>query len=116
VAAIEAISGPQEEAQAMAKSFEKRALWTFEALNRADGISCRQPRGAFYVFPNITETGLGSEEMQERLLAEADIAVVAGTSFGMGGEGHIRISCAASEAELEEAVTRIESFLNGVAS
>lgn len=115
VAAIEAIKGPQEEAEAMARSFEKRALWTFEALNRVDGITCRQPRGAFYVFPNINETGLSSEEMQERLLTEANIAVVAGTSFGMGGEGHIRISCAAGEAELEEAVAGIESFLQGVA-
>jgi aspartate/methionine/tyrosine aminotransferase len=114
IAAIEAIRGPQDEVNEMVKAFEKRSVYIADALDALPGVSCQQPGGAFYVFPNISGTGLTSQEMQDRLLDEADVAVVAGTSFGAGGEGHIRISCAASLDELEEAVGRIETFLGSV--
>ena len=112
VAAIEAIRGPQEEAEAMAAEFEARAMQTADALDAIDGISCLRPGGAFYVFPYIEGTGLTSEQMEDRLLEEVDVAVVAGTSFGERGRGHIRISCAASSDDLAEAVARIEGFVD----
>ncbi|MDX1469571.1 MAG: pyridoxal phosphate-dependent aminotransferase [Acidimicrobiia bacterium] len=111
VAAIEALRGPQEAVIEMRDEYEKRTRFVAEALDALPGMSCQTPRGAFYVFPNIGETGLSSEQFEERLLEEADVAIVSGTSFGDNGEGHVRVSCAASMAELEDGVTRIERFL-----
>ncbi|MGB7860203.1 MAG: aminotransferase class I/II-fold pyridoxal phosphate-dependent enzyme, partial [Acidimicrobiia bacterium] len=116
VAAVEAIRGPQDQVEEMVNAFEKRAIYIAGALDGLPGVSCQQPRGAFYVFPNISGTGLTSAEMQNALLDEADVAVVGGTSFGDLGEGHIRISCAASLEDLEEAVMRIGMFLERKAS
>ncbi len=113
VAAIEALQGPQDSVAEMRNAYEKRTSYIADALDALPGISCPRPRGAFYIFPNISGTGLGSDEFQDRLLDEADLAVVSGTSFGAHGEGHIRISCAASMGELEEGVARIERFLSG---
>src|SRR4029077_17603028 len=77
-------------------------------LNRIDGITCREPKGAFYVFPNITGLGLGdSATVQERILREAGIATLSGTAFGAGGEGYLRLSYANSLKNLQAAVTRI---------
>ena len=112
VAAIEAIRGSQDAAAAMAAEFEERAYETSAALDAIDGISCMRPRGAFYVFPNIGRSGLSSGEVQDVLLEEFDLAVVSGTSFGRGGEGHVRFSCAANREELAEAVTRTERFMS----
>lgn len=112
VAAIEALRGPQDEVTEMINAYEKRSTYIADALDDLPGVRCQRPRGAFYAFPNISGTGLGSDEMQDRLLDEVDVAVVAGTSFGELGEGHIRISCAASLEDLEEAVGRIGDFLH----
>jgi len=112
IAAIEALRGPQEDVATMVDAFENRSSYISGALSDLRGISCQTPRGAFYAFPNIKGTGLGSNEMQNRLLDECDLAVVSGTSFGERGEGHIRLSCAASLEELEEAVDRIKGFLH----
>lgn len=114
VAAIEAIRGPQDSVAEMKNAYEKRTAYIADALDGLPGIRCRRPSGAFYVFPNISGTGLGSDEFQDRLLDEADVAVVSGTSFGANGEGHVRISCAASMEELEEGVSRIEGFVSGL--
>ncbi len=112
MAAIEALRGPQDAVTEMKNAYEKRTAYIAGALDSLPGISCQAPKGSFYVFPNIGGTGLSSDEFQDRLLDEVDVAVVSGTSFGTNGEGHVRISCAASMADLEEGVARIERFLS----
>lgn len=114
VAAVEALRGPQDAVIEMVNAFDQRTSYTASALDDLHGVRCKQPGGAFYVFPNISDTGLTSKEIQDRLLDQADVAVVAGTSFGDGGAGHIRISCAAGLEVLEEAMSRIERFLESV--
>lgn len=112
IAAIEALRGPQDAVVEMTSEYEKRTRFVAESLDGLPGVRCQAPRGAFYVFPNISGTGLTSDQFQDRLLEEADVAIVSGTSFGDHGEGHVRLSCAASMGELEEGVSRIELFLS----
>src|SRR5438067_3508366 len=101
------VSRPPEVAE-MVKSFRERRDGVVRGLNKIDGISCREPKGAFYVFPNITGLGLGdSATVQDRILREAGVATLAGTSFGAGGEGYLRLSYANSPKNLLAAVTRI---------
>jgi len=98
---------PAEVAE-MVKAFRERRDMVVTALNKIDGITCREPKGAFYVFPNITGLRLGdSATVQERILHEAGVAVLAGTNFGAGGEGYLRVSYANSLKNLQAAVTRI---------
>ena len=92
----------------MVKAFRERRDGVVRGLNKIDGISCREPKGAFYVFPNITGLGLGdSTTVQERILHEAGVATLSGTAFGAGGEGYLRLSYANSPKNLLAAVTRI---------
>jgi aminotransferase len=77
----------------------------------AMGLRTFEPRGAFYAFPQITSTGLTSDQFAEHLLREESVAVVPGTAFGEAGEGHVRCCYATSEAELREALVRIERFI-----
>ena len=77
-------------------------------LNKLPGVKCARPRGAFYVFPNITGTGRPSEEVAKRLLDEAGVAALSGTAFGSQGEGYLRLSYANSEANLRKALERME--------
>ena len=96
------------EVATMVKAFRERRDVMVRGLNRIDGISCREPKGAFYVFPNITGLGLGdSATVQDRILREAGVAALAGTSFGAGGEGYLRLSYANSLENLNGALTRI---------
>jgi aspartate/methionine/tyrosine aminotransferase len=81
------------------------------ALNQLPGFRCLDPGGAFYVFPNVTGTGMSARELQDRLLTEAGVATVAGTSFGEFGEGYIRFSYANSVENIQRAVERIAAFL-----
>ena len=100
-------SRPPEVAD-MVKAFRERRDVMVSGLNRIDGITCREPKGAFYVFPNITGLGLGdSATVQERILHEAGVAALAGTAFGAGGEGYLRLSYANSLPNLQSALTRI---------
>jgi len=100
-------SRPPEVAE-MVKAFRERRDGIVRGLNKIDGISCREPKGAFYVFPNITGLELGdSTTVQERILHEAGVATLRGTAFGAGGEGHLRLSYANSPKNLLAAVTRI---------
>ena len=85
---------------------ERRDL-VVSMLNQAKGIKCPKPEGAFYMFPNITDTGLTSREYADYLLREADVAVLPGTSFGEFGEGYVRMSFANSEDNLKKALERI---------
>jgi aspartate/methionine/tyrosine aminotransferase len=86
-----------------------------DGLNRLPGVTCRRPRGAFYVFPNVTGTGRKSAEVAERMLQEAGVAVLSGTAFGAHGEGYLRISYANSEANLAKALERMRPVLESMA-
>jgi aspartate/methionine/tyrosine aminotransferase len=112
VAGIEALKGPQDFVNQMVTEFRKRREIIVERLNRIKGVACRRPKGAFYVFPNITGTGMRSKELSDYLLNEAGVAVLPGTSFGKYGEGYLRISFANSVENIEEALNRMERVLN----
>jgi aspartate/methionine/tyrosine aminotransferase len=107
-AAIEALTGPREDIDAMSEAFARRRDLVYEGLNKIPGLRCNHPAGAFYAFPNITGTGMKSRAYADYLLNEADVAVLPGTSFGAFGEGYIRISFANSEENLREAMRRID--------
>lgn len=109
-AGIKALRDGDEDVVRMRQSFEMRRNYIVNRLNLM-GLTCHLPHGAFYVFPNITNTGLTSEQFVERLIQESKVAVVPGTAFGASGEGYIRISYAYSLEEIKEAMNRIESFL-----
>lgn len=110
VAAIEALRNGEEAVQAMVQEYDKRRRAIVKGLNDL-GLSCFEPRGAFYAFPSITRTGLSSDEFSERLLFEEKVAVVPGGAFGECGEGFVRCSYATSLPDIEEALRRIGRFL-----
>jgi len=118
-AAVEAINGPQDDAQRMRDSFLERRDLIVGLLNRVPGVSCRTPGGAFYAWPNVTEAcrmigAADSEEFRKRLLNEAGVAVLADIHFGarVPGEGqHIRFSYAASKQAIEQGVARMADFI-----
>ena len=110
-AAIEALNGPQEAVEIMTTAFDERRQVIVRELNDVPGVSCVNPLGAFYAFPNISETGIDARTLQERLLEEAGLAVIAGTSFGHLGEGYLRFSYAASLEEIVEGVDRMRTLL-----
>lgn len=108
LAGKEALEGPQDSVDKMIEEFRARRDYIVDRLNSIEGISCKKPQGAFYVFPNITETGLKSEELAEYLLNEAGVAVLDGFSFGSYGEGHVRLSYATSMENIRLALDKIE--------
>ncbi len=110
-AALAALKGPQDDVAAMVAEFRRRRDTVCEGLNSIPGIRCRTPEGAFYAFPNITATGMKSKEIADRLLTEAGVATLSGSSFGAYGEGYLRLSYANSLENLLEAVERIRRFL-----
>jgi aspartate aminotransferase len=110
-AGIAALGGPQDPVDEMVTAFAERRRVIVSGLNQIPGFRCVEPGGAFYAFPNIEGTGFTAKELQNKLLDEAGIATVAGTSFGAFGEGYIRFSYAASRAEIEEALQRIKDCL-----
>ena len=112
-AAVEALEGPQEAVDEMTAAFDERRQVIVQELNDVPGVSCVDPGGAFYAFPNISETGIDARTMQERLLEEVGLAVIAGTSFGHLGEGYLRFSYAASLDEIREGVARMRGLLGG---
>jgi aspartate aminotransferase len=103
-AAVEALTGPQDESQKMIEAFRQRREVIVDGLNQIPGFRCLRPKGAFYVFPNIEGTGMSSQEMEDFLLNEAGVATLAGTSFGKYGEGFIRFSCANSVENIKKAL------------
>ena len=110
IAGIEALKGPQDAVDEMRAAFIERRNYLVEALNGIDGISCCMPKGAFYVFPDISSFGLESKEFAERLLDEFGVAAAWGTAFGEYGEGYMRLSYANSLDNIKIAVERIEKF------
>ncbi|WP_339715032.1 pyridoxal phosphate-dependent aminotransferase [uncultured Sneathiella sp.] len=113
-AGIEALKGDQGPVDMMMEAFDTRRALIHERLNAAPGVSCVLPKGAFYAFPNISGTGLSAKEMQDRLLNEKGVAVIAGTSFGAEGEGYVRFSYANSLENIERAMDRFDDFLKGL--
>ena len=110
-AGIAALTGPQDAVDEMVAAFDRRRALVVEGLNGLPGISCRTPNGAFYAFPNISGTGFKAKPLASRLLETAGVALIGGPDFGTLGEGYMRLSYAASEAEIEEALQRIARFL-----
>jgi aspartate/methionine/tyrosine aminotransferase len=107
IAGVEALRGPQDSVDAMVKEFRARRDLVVEGLSKIPNFRCHRPAGAFYVFPNIAQTGKTSKQMENYLMEEAGVAVLAGTSFGPQGEGFIRLSYANSQANLKKAIERI---------
>ena len=117
-AAIEAFSGSQDAVEQMRKEFEQRKNYIVNELNKIQDVSCFEPQGAFYVFPNVSgfygkgfggKTLTGSLDITEFLLEEAKVAVVPGIEFG--ADNYIRISYAVSEKEIREGISRIADSL-----
>jgi aspartate/methionine/tyrosine aminotransferase len=107
VAGIEAIKGDQSSVDHMRDEFKKRRDVVVEGLNKIKGFSCRLPKGAFYVFPNVTKTGWKSKKLADALLEEAGVACLSGTAFGDFGEGYLRFSIANSMENLTAALDRV---------
>jgi aspartate aminotransferase len=107
MAGIEALRGDQSSVEHMRKEFQKRRDVFVSGLNRVKGFSCRLPKGAFYVFPNITGTGWHSKKLADALLEEAGVACLSGTAFGEHGEGYLRFSVANSLENLNRALERL---------
>jgi aspartate aminotransferase len=114
LAGVEALTGPQDAVAAMVAEFAARRELVVAGLNALPGVSCLPPRGAFYVFPNVAGVPIGAEELADRLLEEAGVAVLAGTAFGAEGADHLRLSYANSQANLGLALERIGEFLAGL--
>ena len=110
-AGIAALTGDQSPVKAMVSAFDERRTVIVNELNRIPGFGCIQPGGAFYAFPNITQTGLRSDELQKKILEEAGVAVISGTSFGEHGEGYLRFSYANSTENILKAVDLIKGCL-----
>lgn len=109
-AAIEALKSCDEDVTRMVEEYDRRRRLVVSGFNKM-GLTCREPKGAFYAFPCIRSTGLSSDEFCERLLLEKKIAVVPGTAFGKGGEGFIRVSYCYSTEHLIKALAKIGEFV-----
>ena len=111
MAGLAAITGPMDEIEGFRKSFQKRRDMVVKGLNDIKGVRCRVPGGAFYAFPNISGTGWQSRDLARELLDKAYVALIFGESFGENGKGYMRLSYAASEADIAEALRRMKAFL-----
>src|SRR6266446_1655186 len=107
VAGVEALRGPQKSVEAMCAEFKKRRDVMVACLNKIKGFSCRLPKGAFYVFPNIKQTGWPSKKLADAVLDDAGVAALSGTAFGDFGEGYLRFSVANSIDNIEKALRRV---------
>jgi aspartate/methionine/tyrosine aminotransferase len=110
IAGMEALTGPQDWVDNVVAEFKRRRDFIVDALNDIPGFSCHKPLGAFYVFPNITKTGLDSRTIADKILYEGNVACLSGTSFGKYGEGYIRFSYANSIENIEKAMGRIKKL------
>lgn len=110
-AGIAAIDGPQDDVAMMMKAFDIRRKLVVEQMNAIEGISCATPKGAFYAFPNIKDTGLLAKPLANNLLEQTGVATIGGPDFGILGEGYIRLSYANSEENITRAIARIKVFV-----
>ena len=111
VAAVEALRGPQGAVDEMVRAFDQRRAVIHRELNDIPGFRCVLPKGAFYAFPNVEGTGIPSRELEDRLLNEAGVACLSGTSFGHLGEGFMRFSYANSIENIQEGLRRVRECL-----
>ena len=114
LAGVTALSGPQDEPRAMVEEFRARRELVVAGLNELPGVSCRTPRGAFYAFPNVSGVPVDADELADRLLQEAGVAVLAGSAFGDHGTDNLRISYANSRENLALALDRVGDFLSAL--
>jgi aspartate aminotransferase len=115
MAGLAALQGDQAPVARMVAEFKRRRDLLVDGLNGLPGVRCARPRGAFYVFPNISGTARPASEVAERLLTEAGVATLAGTAFGQFGEGYLRLSYASSEANLRAALGRMRPIFEDLA-
>jgi aminotransferase len=113
VGALEALRSAEEDKNSMVNEYRLRRNLFVAGLNRI-GLSCHVPEGAFYAFPSVEKTGLSDTEFAERLLKEQKVAVVPGSVFGHGGEGHLRCAYAVSRKDLGVALERMDRFLQSL--
>jgi aspartate/methionine/tyrosine aminotransferase len=113
-AGIAALTGPQDDVAAMVAEFAARRDLVVAGLNALPGVSCLSPKGAFYVFPNVTGVPLPADELADRLLEEAGVALLAGSAFGAEGADHLRLSYANSRKNLALALERMHDFLSAL--
>src|SRR5882672_7669202 len=111
LAAVQALRGDQSSVDAMVAEFRRRRDAIVDGLRAIPGLTCARPKGAFYVFPNITRTGYGSKALADKLLDQGGVACLSGTAFGEFGEGHLRFSYANSMENIQEALRRIASVV-----
>lgn len=111
-AALEALTGPQDAVSDMMAAFDTRRLAVVDALNTLPNIHCITPKGAFYAFPNVKDTGLPAKQLASQLLEDTGVALIGGPDFGINGEGYIRVSYANSLDNILEAVERVRTWLN----
>ena len=110
-AGVEALTGPQDAVDAMVAEFKLRRDLIVDGLNAIPGITCLRPAGAFYVFPDISATGLTGAELADRLLIEGGVSALAGTAFGRVGRNHLRFSYATSRENIAEAMRRMRTVV-----
>jgi aspartate aminotransferase len=111
MAGAEALRGPQDEARKFVDEFKRRREVIVNGLNKIDGITCKKPRGAFYVFPNVRSFGIQSKKLADQILQDAGVAVLSGTAFGSYGEGYLRLSFANSVENISKAMERIAALV-----
>ena len=114
MAGVEALRGPQDCVKQMVREYDKRRKAIVSGLNAIDGISCKMPNGAFYVFPNVKSFGMKSEELMKYLLSKAGVATLHGDSFGEYGEGYLRLSYATSIKNIKEGLNRIKQAVENL--
>jgi len=110
-AGMKALTDPQDEPKKMVAEFKRRRDVIVDGLNAIRGVTCLKPKGAFYVFPNVTGTGIDSEELAKKLLDEKGVAVLSGTAFGKYGKGYLRFSYANSVENIKEGVSRMKEYV-----
>jgi aspartate aminotransferase len=111
-AGLEALAGPQDGVDAMLAEFRARRDLIVAGLNELPGVDCITPKGAFYAFPRITDTGYAADVLADLLLEEAGVACLAGTAFGQYGEGHLRFSYANSRENIARALEHMDQLLS----
>src|SRR4030088_1672164 len=110
-AGLAALTGPQDEVLRMVAEFDRRRAVVVAGLNRLPGVSCAIPKGAFYAFPNVKQTGWKAKPLASSLLEDAGVAIIGGPDFGILGEGYVRLSLATSTANILKALDRMGEFL-----
>ena len=114
MAGIEALTGPQKEVERMVEEFKQRREIIVPGLNKIEGITCKEPKATFYVFPNTKGLNMNSQKLADFLLNKGGVAALSGTSFGSNGEGYMRFSFANSIANIEKALARIEEAVENL--